>query len=478
LTAPKFLRTRLISHGDLPALAWRGSVLSYREFAELIDVVKSEISSSGIGAGDVVSLVADYSPRGIASLIALAELGCISVPMARPLPRRLAESESVAHATGRVTIDERDQTTIAHIDQAESHPLLDRLRAERHAGLVLFSSGTTGASKGTVHDLERLLSKFRRPGRAMRTLAFYVFDHIGGLDVLFGTLHAGGCLVIPEDRTPEAVLGAVESHGVELLPVTPTFLHLMLLSEAHKRYRLETVQVVAYGAEPMPESTRLRLQAEWPSARLVQTYGLSELGTLRARPREPGSPWLELSGEGQTYRVVDGILQIRSETSMLGYLNAPSPSTEDGWFITGDQVEVDGSSLRILGRKVETINVGGEKVFPQEVESVLLEFPGVIEAAVYGERNPITGNMVCARLRASVDVPEKEFVGRLKAFCRERLEPYKVPVRIRLDQTEQHGQRWKKERNRVAQSAQPGLIEENGPTTSTSESIGSTNQLR
>src|ERR1700739_2689360 len=105
---------------------------------------------------------------------------------------------------------------------------------------------------------------------------------------------------------------------------------------------------------------------------------------------------------------------------MLGYRNAASPFTEDGWFMTGDSVEVDGEYLKILGRKSELINVGGEKVFPCEVESVIQEFDNVAEVAVDGEKNPLVGNIVCARIRLRIADEQDDFVGRLKRYCRER----------------------------------------------------------
>ncbi len=83
---------------------------------------------------------------------------------------------------------------------------------------------------------------------------------------------------------------------------------------------------------------------------------------------------------------------------MLGYLNAPSPFDEDGWYNTHDVVEVDGPYIRILGRTTELINVGGQKVYPSEVESALLEMDNVREATVWGEPNPVTGQVVAARV--------------------------------------------------------------------------------
>jgi acyl-CoA synthetase (AMP-forming)/AMP-acid ligase II len=131
---------------------------------------------------------------------------------------------------------------------------------------------------------------------------------------------------------------------------------------------------------------------------------------------------------------------------MLGYLNAPSPFTDDGWFMTGDSVEVDGEYMKILGRKSELINVGGEKVYPSEVESVIQEFENVAEVAVFGEKNPLVGNIVCARVRLKKEDDTGDFIGRLKRFCRDRMQPYKIPVKIALTTQSQYSERYKKMR--------------------------------
>ena len=99
-------------------------------------------------------------------------------------------------------------------------------------------------------------------------------------------------------------------------------------------------------------------------------------------------------------------LWLRSQTAMLGYLNAPSPFDEDGWYNTHDVVEVDGPYVRILGRTTELINVGGQKVYPSEVESALLELHNVSDVTVWGEANPVTGQVVAARV--SLAQPEDQ----------------------------------------------------------------------
>lgn len=115
---------------------------------------------------------------------------------------------------------------------------------------------------------------------------------------------------------------------------------------------------------------------------------------------------------------------------MLGYLNAPSPFTEDGWFDTGDSVEVDGEYIKILGRKSEIINVGSEKVYPAEVESVIQEMDNVAELTVYGEKNTTIGNIVCAKVNLLDNEDKERFIIRLKEYCREKLKNYKIPVKV------------------------------------------------
>jgi acyl-CoA synthetase (AMP-forming)/AMP-acid ligase II len=154
------------------------------------------------------------------------------------------------------------------------------------------------------------------------------------------------------------------------------------------------------------------------------------VGTLRSKSRANDSLWVKVGGEGFATRVVDGMLEVKAESSILGYLNAPSPFTEDGWFVTGDAVEVDGEYLRILGRASDLINVGGRKVYPAEVEGVILELDDILEAAVFGEPHPFTGQVVVARVTARDASDPVALERRVRDHCRARLEPYKVPVRV------------------------------------------------
>jgi len=147
--------------------------------------------------------------------------------------------------------------------------------------------------------------------------------------------------------------------------------------------------------------------------------------------------------------VVDNVLWIRSKSAMLGYLNLPSPFDAGGWFCTGDAVEVDGKWLRILGRKSEIINVGGEKVYPGEVESVLHEVDNIRDVAVVGRANAISGQVVFARVLLHAPEPIEQVFKRIRRHCRGRLEPFKVPASIELRDAPFHGDRFKKMRNQI-----------------------------
>jgi long-chain acyl-CoA synthetase len=439
-----FILERLERENEKPVLFWRGNGYSGSCLAQQVRQDIEWLTGQGVAGGATVLLLSDYSPRSVSMLLALIELQTILAPL---LPSTLAKTPALSRIVNpafRVEVDNEGAATISPQDAAEPHPLLVTLRDSGKPGLILFTSGSTGEPKGVVHDFSRLLAKFHTPRPALRTLNFLLFDHWGGLNTLLHCLSNGSPVVLCEGRAPDYICGLLERYHVELLPSSPTFLNMLLLSKAYEGRDLSALRLITYGSEPMPATTLAGLRAVFPSAELRQTYGLIELGVLRAKSLSSESLWVKVGGEGYDLRVVDGILQIKAEAAMLGYLNAPSPFTEDGYFITGDRVELNGEYMRFLGRDSELINVGGQKVFPAEVEEVLLACELVQEAVVYGQKHPITGKIVCAdvQLRDATDEAEARRV--IKRFCAERLEPFKVPVKIQFVQGGLHSDRLKR----------------------------------
>jgi acyl-CoA synthetase (AMP-forming)/AMP-acid ligase II len=370
----------------------------------------------------------------------------IIVPLASATAPRWSRLMELAQVRFAVRFDDQDAWRFTSLDRAVSHPLLRQLQERDAPGLILFSSGSTGESKASALDFDRLLAKFEVPRPAYRTLVFLLLDHIGGINTLLHALCHGGTIVTTRERSPDAVCAAIEAHRIELLPTTPTFLRLLLIADAVRRHDLSSLKIITYGTEPMPTSTLAAIREALPWVRFKQTYGLSELGILPTQSRDSGSVWLKLGNAGFEHKIVDGVLWIRSPSAMLGYLNAPSPFDADGWFNTQDLVESDGEYIRILGRKSELINVGGEKVHPTEIENVLLQLDNVKDVTVRGQPNPITGEVVVAKITPLVPEDPDVLKRRVREFCRARLERYKMPAIIDVVVEDHYGARFKKSR--------------------------------
>jgi acyl-coenzyme A synthetase/AMP-(fatty) acid ligase len=438
-----------------PALAVGDNVYTYRELLERVNEWSRRLRDRTV-FGRVVSIEGEYGFETVAALIAAARFGNTLVPLSDACAAHHDKFRDIAEVEYRIRPADGD-AAISWTGRDASHEFYVRLRQKDAPGLVLFSSGSTGRQKAAVHDLDGLLKKFQIRRHCYRTLVFLQLDHIGGINTLFYTIANGGMVVVADGRMPREVCRAIARRRVELLPTSPTFLNLLLLSEEHTRHDLSSLKLITYGTEPMPEITLKRVGAAFPGVKLLQTYGLSELGILRSQSRDDGSLWMRVGGEGFETRIVDNRLFIRAQSAMLGYLNAPSPFDADGFFDTGDLAEVDGEWIRIVGRHTEVINVGGNKVFPMEVENTLLALDGVDDVAVHGEPNPVTGQVVVASVTLSQDEDLAAFKTRMRVFLRDKLAAYKIPAKVQLVST-LHSTRFKKIRRAadpVAAAAAP-----------------------
>jgi len=367
-----------------------------------------------------------------------------SVDSVNDIQRELDRNEIVVPLTLR---SGRIASKIAVIDKAirEHHPAFEELGGG--PGFILFTSGTTGAPKAALHDFRKFRKRFAKPGKPYRTIMFLLFDHIGGWNTLFYTLAAGGVPIYLPDRQPDTVCRIIEQQKAELLPTTPTFLNMILFTQAYKRYDISCLKVVTYGTEPMPQTTLDAMCRVLPNTQFKQTYGLSEIGILGTKSESADSLWVKVGGLGYETQIRDGILWVRSDTSMVGYLNAPSPFDAAGWYCTGDRVEVRKDFVRFMGRDTEIINVGGVKVSPVEVESVILGMPGVRDVAVHGIPNEIMGQVVVAQVALQVAIDKKneeELKLDIIRYCRSRLDKHAAPARIEIVENIEITDRYKK----------------------------------
>ncbi len=444
----KFLLDRFASKPNETAVILRGDSFSYGDLITKISAEYDWLSDHNVKPGATVILYGDYSPLAISMLLALIERCCIVIPLT---PDAFGSLQNTFNdVSPSWAIDVTGNTPVIKSLGISYTPSLYQIIRERNVpGLVLFTSGSSGKPKAVVHDFSKLLEKFHLARPAMISLNFLLFDHWGGLNTLFHCLSNLCLIVAPEKRTPDHICELIEKFKIELLPTTPSFLNMLLISKAYIGRNLDSLKLITYGAEPMSDSTLKSARKIFPNVEFRQTYGMIELGVMRTKSRSPDSLWVKLGGEGYLTRVIDGVLQIRADAAMLGYLNADSPFTDDGYLITGDLVETDGEWVRILGRQSDIINVGGQKVYPAEVEAILLECPGVADALVYGESNPILGKVVCANLILDLNAEESTVRQTIRLLCKEKMQAYMTPVKIKFVQEIAQTNRLKRARSKI-----------------------------
>lgn len=416
---------------DHPFLIFKGNEL---KFTEIIDQPSLDLSM--VREGDVVALIGDFNPISILTLLTLIDKNAIIVPLTA---ETLTEHEYFFQtASVDLIINER---SIKRRENIGRHPLIDELRGKHRSGLVLFSTGTTGRPKAIIHDLTLFLKRFETPRPTLKTINFLLFDHIGGLNTLFHTLFNKGVVISPDERTIHSVLDTCRRHGVEVLPTTPTFLRLMLMSGAIPDRVPECLKIITYGTERMDQPTLDALCKLLPIVDFRQTFGMSEIGILRVKSENRNSLFMRVGGEGVETRVVNNTLEIRSQSRMLGYLNAESPFTKDGWYNTKDIVEEKDGLYKVVGRVSDIINVGGLKFMASEVERVALNYPDVSFAKAFAKHNPITGQHVEMTVQPQVNtvIDKTEFI----KFLKRSLQLHMVPKRVWIESVS-IGHRFKK----------------------------------
>lgn len=442
-----WLVERFESAPELPAFVHDDRAVSYGELCASITEFGQFLVEEGIRPGERVAVMGDYSPEAFALLIALARNRNVAIPLS---PESVVEVETALQISGcEWRFDFMPGLSLPTI-----HPYLvtsdsEMMRSFRQSGdpgMVFFSSGSTGTPKGILHNVERVARKFFVQRDPVVAIPFLMFDHFGGFNTVLAITSALGTVVGVSDRSVDSVCSAIERHQVTLLPTTPSFLTLLLAARAQDAYDLSSLRRITYGTEVMPQRTLDRIHEAIPNAALQQTYGLSEVGVLNSKSKGDGSLWVRLGGSGFETKVVDGVLWIRSEYSMVGYINASAAFDEEGWFNTQDQVEVEGEYFRILGRTSDLINVGGQKVYPAEVEDVIMEMANVVDVAVYAEQSPFLGQLVVALIQLANPENAADLKIRVRAHCREKLAAYKLPARVAIAQGPLYTLRHKKSR--------------------------------
>jgi long-chain acyl-CoA synthetase len=434
-----------------PALFWKGKQYLYPEFMSLIEQWDRRLLTDGIKKGSICSFLGDFSPQTCALMFALMKANAILVPFSSDVVTEMDKFREIACVETLYRFDKEDNAVLERFSPSPKPSLVIDFLERQHPGLIVFTSGSTGTPKGILQDCEHVTHKFVKERKGWRTGLFLLMDHFGGFNTFLSCFAYSGMAVCLAERTPESVAQAIEASKATLLPTTPTFLNLLIASRLYKKYDFSSIELITYGTELMSEITLKNVAEIFPKARLKQTYGLSELGVLRSSSENQESVWVKVGGIGFETKIVDNMLWIRSETNMVGYLNAPNPFDDEGWMCTGDEVEMKGEYLRFLGRTSEIINVGGKKVFPIEVENLVMQASNVKNVTVYARPHPLMGQAVYANIVTFEPEDQRALTERLRKYCNERLAKYKVPLRFNLiTDKEIHNSRFKKIRKIVS----------------------------
>lgn len=431
------------------AIVFKNQNYSYGDLYNQIKNIENELLPA-IEKGKVVSILSDYSFESIVLLITLYKNKNIIVPITTTIESEIKERIEESYSDKIIKIVDNKYLIEEH-NSDDKHQMIKNLQDNSQSGLILFSSGSTGKPKAMIHNFDNLVEHYKdKKEKSLNMILFLMFDHIGGLNTLLNILSMGATMIIPENRNADDVCKLLQDYKIMVLPSSPTFLNLILMSKANEKYDLSSLRMITYGTETMPDSLLNRLKEAFPRVKFLQTFGTSETGIANTSSKSSNSTFMKIDDPELEYKIVENELWLKSKTQVMGYLNSSMDSfTEDGWFKTGDLVEAtEDGYIKIIGRNKEVINVGGEKVLPNEVESVILEIPEIEDVMVYGEVNIITGQTVVCDVVLKDELTQNEIKKIVRKFCKDKLDAYKIPTKVNVVDKTNFGDRFKKIRRK------------------------------
>jgi malonyl-CoA/methylmalonyl-CoA synthetase len=461
-TLPRAWAARWAAAPGAPVLAGPdGRWVSAAELDERTAAVAARYAAAGLAAGDRIVVSAGASVDLAVAHVAALRMGLVVVPVNTGFAADEVGNVAAAARPALAVLDDPARlpgmpSTGPDVALPDGPvPALDTV-APGDTGLLVFTSGTTGAPKGVPLSHANLLATSASVEVAWRwtaddrlVLALPLF-HVHGLGVgLHGTLLAGASAVILPRFDVDAVLDAVAANEASLMYGVPTM--WVRFAASRRLAELGALRLCVSGSAPLDPATFAALAAGIGSP-VLERYGMTETGMLVSNPydgeRRAGSVGLALPGVEVRLDAREGggapagEIMVRGPNVFGGYLGgaagggAPDATADafapDGWFRTGDLGRADPDGyLRIVGRSKELIITGGYNVYPRDVEEVLGRHPGVAEVAVVGRRDPQWGERVVACVVATGPAGAGDAEAIL-AWAADHLAPYQRPRELRF----------------------------------------------
>ena len=317
-----------------------------------------------------------------------------------------------------------------------------KAKTERATEWLMLTSGTSGAPKIVGHTLEGLTGAIVADGPARGAApvwaTFYEIRRYGGLQIFLRAIIGGGSIVLTEPGEPIADhIARLNASGVTHISGTPSHWRKFLMSGSASGF---SPQYVRLSGEIADQAVLDCLRHAFPAASIGHAYASTEAGVgFAVNDGLEGFPanMVEVNRDGVEMKVEDGSLRIRSTRTAHAYVgrHAAALTDSDGFVDTGDMVELRGDRYYFVGRRGGIINIGGLKVHPEEIETVINRHSEVRMSRARSRRSPITGSIVVADviLADGCDVSRSDEIrNEILADCRASLAPHKVPAMIKF----------------------------------------------
>ncbi len=482
------------------ALVCRERNVTWHEFADRVARLASAFRRAGVDPGDRVAMLSHNSDRYVEFYFATLWSGAVILPLNTratedELAAILADAEPTLLACDRVHLERaralrtrcrsvrsivladandavaRDGVPLWEDLVRETPPIADARRGGADLACLFYTGGTTGRAKGVMlsHDNLMANSMMHIANLGLQEGAVHLhvspMFHVAGGARLFSVTAAGATHAVAVGAfDPDEFLAAIERFRVTVTVVVPTVLNRLVDHPNVERYDLSSLQLLSYGASPMPEALLRRAIARFRGVAFLQSYGMTELSPVATMlmPRYhtfegPDAGYTRSAGQAvynadvavmdERDRIVPtgtiGEICVRGPMVMQGYWRLPeltAQTVRDGWMHTGDAGYMDAHGFVFLVDRVKDMIVtGGENVYSAEVENVVYQHPAVHECAVIGVPSDEWGEAVHAIVvvKPGHAVTPDEII----EFCRERIAHYKAPktCEIRSDDLPKSG---------------------------------------
>ena len=466
---PELFQEKLIAPGRLWAICDDGRNFSYGAFWDLAGRMAGRLAASGATRGDRIAVQVEKSMEALALFWACARGGFIFLPLNTAYtsseisyflsdaeafafivsPARLQESLPVAMAAGCqivLTLDDAGQGSVL---DTSTTPFVDVASNWDDIAAILYTSGTTGRSKGAMLSHGNLASnalalidgwRFTKDDVLLHALPVY---HTHGLFVGMNTLLlSGGQLIFHRKFNADDVLRDLPR--VTSFMGVPTFYTRLLQHKGLTREVTQHMRLFVSGSAPLLAETHREFEALTGHA-ILERYGMTETSMITSNPydgaRRAGTVGFSLphvdvkvtdpATGSELPQGQDGMIEVRGPNVFQGYWRNPEKTREDkrdsGFFITGDLGRIDEQGYVVIsGRAKDLIITGGFNVYPKEIEEVIDALPGVIESAVIGLQHRDFGEAVTAVVATKAVLDEAAIISALKT----KLGSFKVPKRV------------------------------------------------